>query len=66
MSKFRGQVQGNDACRIYGTLEIHKCHGDFHITARGHGYNAFGMSHLDHDSKALDYLLIRNEFYTHH
>lgn len=36
-----------DACRIYGSLESNKVQGDFHITARGHGYRDFG-AHLDH------------------
>ena len=35
------------ACRIYGSLEGNKVQGDFHITARGHGYMEFGQ-HLDH------------------
>lgn len=38
-----------DACRIYGSLELNKVQGDFHITARGHGYREFG-EHLDHAS----------------
>lgn len=37
-----------DACRIFGSLEGNKVQGDFHITARGHGYMEFG-SHLDHN-----------------
>jgi endoplasmic reticulum-Golgi intermediate compartment protein 2 len=38
-----------NACRIYGSLEGNKVQGDFHITARGHGYMEFGMQqHLDH------------------
>jgi hypothetical protein len=36
-----------DSCRIYGSLEENKVQGDFHITARGHGYLEFGL-HLDH------------------
>ena len=40
-----------DACRIYGSLEGNKVQGDFHITARGHGYMEFGApSHLDHNT----------------
>lgn len=39
-----------DSCRIYGTLELNKVQGDFHITARGHGYMEFG-EHLDHSGK---------------
>ncbi|KAL0252243.1 hypothetical protein SLS55_010698 [Diplodia seriata] len=33
--------------RIYGSLDANRVQGDFHITARGHGYMAFG-EHLDH------------------
>ncbi|TLD28023.1 DUF1692-domain-containing protein [Venturia nashicola] len=36
-----------DSCRIYGSIESNKVQGDFHITARGHGYMEFGM-HLEH------------------
>jgi endoplasmic reticulum-Golgi intermediate compartment protein 2 len=39
-----------DACRIFGSLELNKVQGDFHITARGHGYMEFG-DHLDHGRK---------------
>jgi hypothetical protein len=40
-----------DACRIYGSLEGNKVQGDFHITARGHGYMEFGgQQHLGHES----------------
>jgi hypothetical protein len=49
--KFRKtpRVKGTeDACRIYGSIEGNKVQGDFHITARGHGYMEFGM-HLSHD-----------------
>ena len=53
MSKFRSEVMERNACRIYGPLEIHKLQGDFHITARGHGYQAFGTAHLDHESISL-------------
>lgn len=38
-----------DACRIYGSLEGNKVQGDFHITARGHGYMELG-EHLDHNA----------------
>ncbi|POR33099.1 ER-derived vesicles protein 41 [Tolypocladium paradoxum] len=36
-----------DSCRIYGSLDLNKVQGDFHITARGHGYLE-GGDHLDH------------------
>lgn len=42
----RGDVV--DACRIYGSLEGNKVQGDFHVTARGHGYRE-NAPHLDHD-----------------
>ena len=42
-----------DACRIYGSLEGNKVQGDFHITARGHGYAEF-MTHLDHNGMILN------------
>lgn len=41
-----------DSCRIFGTLEGNKVQGDFHITARGHGYMEFG-EHLDHNCKLV-------------
>ncbi|KAL9126138.1 MAG: hypothetical protein Q9217_004764 [Psora testacea] len=46
------------ACRIYGSLEGNKVQGDFHITARGHGYQEFGQ-HLDH--RAFNFSHIINE-----
>lgn len=36
-----------DSCRVFGSLEGNKVMGDFHITARGHGYQEIG-DHLDH------------------
>lgn len=45
--KVKGQA---DSCRIYGSLSLNKVQGDFHITARGHGYMEMG-EHLDHHSK---------------
>ncbi|OCK77187.1 DUF1692-domain-containing protein [Lepidopterella palustris CBS 459.81] len=38
-----------DACRVFGSLEGNKVQGDFHITARGHGYMELG-EHLDHNA----------------
>ncbi|KAF2654589.1 DUF1692-domain-containing protein [Lophiostoma macrostomum CBS 122681] len=44
------KVRGpQDACRIFGSLDGNKVQGDFHITARGHGYMEFG-EHLDHST----------------
>lgn len=45
----RGDVV--DSCRIYGSLEGNKVQGDFHVTARGHGYQDMG-AHLDHKSQS--------------
>lgn len=42
-----GRREPATACRVYGSLEGNKVQGDFHITARGHGYQEFGQ-HLDH------------------
>jgi hypothetical protein len=44
--RYKGRA---DACRIYGSLDLNKVQGDFHITARGHGYMEVG-EHLDHSN----------------
>jgi hypothetical protein len=49
---------GGDSCRIYGSLEVNKVQGDFHITARGHGYQEFAAAHLDH---ARTYLSLQGQ-----
>jgi hypothetical protein len=36
-----------NSCRIFGSLDLNRVQGDFHITARGHGYHGHG-EHLDH------------------
>lgn len=48
----------DDSCRIYGNLDVNRVQGDFHITARGHGYMEFG-EHLDHDGRlhSIDWLI---------
>ncbi|TKA26506.1 hypothetical protein B0A50_05343 [Salinomyces thailandicus] len=38
-----------DSCRVFGSLHGNKVQGDFHITARGHGYMEFGQ-HLGHEA----------------
>ncbi|MDI1488480.1 MAG: hypothetical protein OHK93_007755 [Ramalina farinacea] len=43
-----GRREQASACRIYGSLEGNKVQGDFHITARGHGYQELTNQHLDH------------------
>lgn len=40
-----------DSCRIYGSLDLNRVQGDFHITARGHGYMEMFADHLDHNGK---------------
>ncbi|ORY57286.1 endoplasmic reticulum vesicle transporter-domain-containing protein [Pseudomassariella vexata] len=50
---------GGDSCRIYGSLDLNKVQGDFHITAIGHGYTWMG-DHLDHT--AFNFSHITNEF----
>ncbi|KAI1162815.1 DUF1692-domain-containing protein [Nemania serpens] len=39
-----------DSCRIYGSLDLNRVQGDFHITARGHGYAEMFSEHLDHNA----------------
>ncbi|KAK7750913.1 hypothetical protein SLS62_007176 [Diatrype stigma] len=53
--RVRGQP---DSCRIFGSLDLNKVQGDFHITARGHGYAEFG-EHLDH--KTFNFSHVVNE-----
>lgn len=51
------RVRGpGDSCRIYGSLDLNKVQGDFHITAKGHGYRDEGQ-HLDHSRKPSPLLL---------
>ncbi|AEO63532.1 b0cb9d74-ac52-4eb8-9b5e-6f1392d732eb [Thermothielavioides terrestris] len=50
-----------DSCRIYGSLELNKVQGDFHITARGHGYMAFG-DHLDHNAFNFSHIISELSF----
>ncbi|KAK6329683.1 hypothetical protein TWF696_003553 [Orbilia brochopaga] len=38
--------KGN-SCRIYGSMDVNRVMGDFHITAKGHGYWEAGQ-HVDH------------------
>lgn len=45
-----------DSCRIFGSVEGNKVQGDFHITARGHGYAEWGTGHLGHDGKCFLWL----------
>ena len=49
-----GKREQATACRIYGSLEGNKVQGDFHITARGHGYQELFGQHLEHSSMSSD------------
>ncbi|KAI9880512.1 MAG: hypothetical protein M1830_002552 [Pleopsidium flavum] len=51
--RLRGE---GSACRVYGSLEGNKVQGDFHITARGHGYMEFG-EHLDHSAFNFSHII---------
>ncbi|KAF5005321.1 hypothetical protein FDECE_8217 [Fusarium decemcellulare] len=51
------KVKGRgDSCRIYGSLDLNKVQGDFHITARGHGYMGNG-EHLDHKNFNFSHII---------
>ncbi|KAL1592052.1 hypothetical protein SLS59_009933 [Nothophoma quercina] len=50
-----------DSCRIFGSLDGNKVQGDFHITARGHGYMEFG-EHLDHNSFNFSHVIREMSF----
>ena len=41
--------QDRGSCRIYGSMDVNRVQGDFHITAKGHGYANMGQ-HVDHNS----------------
>ncbi|PHH85085.1 hypothetical protein CDD83_919 [Cordyceps sp. RAO-2017] len=50
-----------DSCRVYGSLELNKVQGDFHITARGHGYIE-GGEHLDHGKFNFSHIISELSF----
>ncbi|PGH08316.1 hypothetical protein AJ79_06003 [Helicocarpus griseus UAMH5409] len=54
-----------DSCRIFGSLEGNKVQGDFHITARGHGYFEFG-EHLDHNTFNFSHMITELSFGPHY
>ncbi|RAL02049.1 putative COPII-coated vesicle protein [Aspergillus ibericus CBS 121593] len=54
-----------DSCRIYGSLEGNKVQGDFHITARGHGYRDLG-EHLDHGVFNFTHMVTELSFGPHY
>lgn len=51
--RFKGRA---DSCRVYGNLDLNKVQGDFHITARGHGYMEVG-EHLDHTNFNFSHII---------
>ncbi|KAJ5280573.1 hypothetical protein N7478_005945 [Penicillium angulare] len=53
-----------DSCRIYGSLEGNKVQGDFHITARGHGYREFAP-HLEHNAFNFSHMITELSFGPH-
>ncbi|KAL2817299.1 endoplasmic reticulum vesicle transporter-domain-containing protein [Aspergillus cavernicola] len=54
-----------DSCRVYGSLEGNKVQGDFHITARGHGY-ADRQGHLDHSVFNFSHMITELSFGPHY
>ncbi|KAK0727027.1 endoplasmic reticulum vesicle transporter-domain-containing protein [Lasiosphaeria miniovina] len=48
-----------DSCRIFGSLELNKVQGDFHITARGHGY---GGAHVEHSTFNFSHIVSELSF----
>jgi len=45
---------GKEGCRIFGSMEVNKVQGDFHITAKGHGY--WEGQHVEHTCKSRNSL----------
>ncbi|GAP91197.1 putative copii-coated vesicle protein [Rosellinia necatrix] len=51
-----------DSCRIYGSLDLNRVQGDFHITARGHGYSEMFAEHLDHSAFNFSHVISELSF----
>ncbi|KAI0402550.1 DUF1692-domain-containing protein [Xylaria palmicola] len=51
-----------DSCRIYGSLDLNRVQGDFHITARGHGYAEMFAEHLDHNAFNFSHVISELSF----
>ncbi|KAI3334223.1 endoplasmic reticulum vesicle transporter-domain-containing protein [Ustulina deusta] len=51
-----------DSCRIYGSLDLNRVQGDFHITARGHGYAEMFAEHLDHGAFNFSHVISELSF----
>ncbi|KAI1000590.1 hypothetical protein K3495_g7606 [Podosphaera aphanis] len=59
--KVKGYPLEGNSCRIYGSLDVNKVQGDFHVTARGHGYQEFGL-HLDHSTFNFSHIITELSF----
>ncbi|KAI0386677.1 DUF1692-domain-containing protein [Hypomontagnella monticulosa] len=51
-----------DSCRIFGSLDLNRVQGDFHITARGHGYADAPGTHLDHGAFNFSHVISELSF----
>ncbi|OBT99858.1 hypothetical protein VE01_02246 [Pseudogymnoascus verrucosus] len=61
--KIKGHPRDGDSCRIFGSMMLNKVQGDFHVTARGHGYQeAFGTKHLEHSSFNFSHIVSEFSF----
>ncbi|KAE9375319.1 DUF1692-domain-containing protein [Stipitochalara longipes BDJ] len=60
--KLKWGKQGGDSCRLFGSLEVNKVQGDFHITARGHGYQEMFAEHLDHNAFNFSHIISELSF----
>ncbi|PMD23559.1 DUF1692-domain-containing protein [Hyaloscypha hepaticicola] len=60
--KLKWGKPGGDSCRIFGSLEVNKVQGDFHITARGHGYQEMFAQHLDHNAFNFSHIISELSF----
>jgi hypothetical protein len=59
-----GDDEEKDACRVFGSMDIHRVQGDLHFTAAGHGYA--DLRHLEHDRMNFSHVveeLSFGEFY---
>ncbi|SPN97477.1 related to ERV41 - component of copii vesicles involved in transport between the ER and golgi complex [Cephalotrichum gorgonifer] len=56
--KLKGKA---DSCRVFGSMDVNKVQGDFHITARGHGYRGVG-EHLDHSKFDFSHIISELSF----
>ncbi|QSZ32822.1 hypothetical protein DSL72_002402 [Monilinia vaccinii-corymbosi] len=54
--RLKGGPSGGDSCRVFGSINVNKVQGDFHVTARGHGYPEFGQ-HLDHSAFNFSHII---------